>query len=149
MHDYIAGGTAPDPRMSFAQLCDEFTRMLVDLAEESPASVVVDDHSSSSAGTLAKVRIGEIPIENRSESAYETVGTTYDFKLYNQNGTALDTYSVIPRVTVAQPALVAPLNTRKRAVRKLTASPAPLPSATPSAGASGPPSQCSVSTYAP
>ena len=36
----------------------------------------------------------------------ETVGTTYDFKLYNQNGTALDTYSAIPRVTVAAPALV-------------------------------------------
>lgn len=33
----------------------------------------------------------------------ETVGTTYDFRLYNQNGTALDTYSVTPRLTIATP----------------------------------------------
>ena len=43
MHDYISGGSPIDPRLSFAQLCDGFTRMLLTLGHDTGASVVVDD----------------------------------------------------------------------------------------------------------
>ena len=42
MHEFV-GGVDGDARLSFAQLCDVFTRMLLDLARQAPASVVVDD----------------------------------------------------------------------------------------------------------
>jgi len=62
MRDFIAGGSSNDPRMSFAHVCDRFTRMLVDLADSSPATVVVDDlhlldHESLSLLAVALGRV--------------------------------------------------------------------------------------------
>ncbi len=57
MREFIAGGGATDPRMSFAQLCDGFTHMLTDLADESPTSVVVDDLHWLDHETLALLAV--------------------------------------------------------------------------------------------
>jgi len=35
-----------------------------------------------------------------------TIGDTYDFRLYDQAGTAIDTYTVTPRATIGYPAVV-------------------------------------------
>ena len=68
MREFIAGGAASDPRMSFAQLCDVFTRMLIDLAEDSPASVVVDDLHLLDHESLALLAVGLGRVERSNVS---------------------------------------------------------------------------------
>ena len=62
LRDFVAGGSSADPRMSFARVCDSFTRMLVELADGASATVVVDDlhlldHESLSLLAVALGRV--------------------------------------------------------------------------------------------